>query len=69
MEKINEMDGLTFFKKKIVILINDRWNFMHSSMHCAGIVWDPKWQMKGQEKDEEIMKGFQKIHDKFFQDV
>jgi hypothetical protein len=38
-------------------------------MHCAGIVWDPKWQMKGQEKDEEIMKGFQEIHDKFFQDV
>ncbi len=25
--------------------------------------------MKGQEKDEEIMKGFQEIHDKFFPDV
>jgi hypothetical protein len=69
MEKINEMDGLTFFKKKFVILINDRWYFMHSSMHRAGIVLDPKWQMKGQEKDKEIMKGFQEIHDKFFPDV
>jgi hypothetical protein len=39
MEKINEMDGLTL-EKKIVTIINDRWYFMHSSMHCARIVLD-----------------------------
>jgi hypothetical protein len=36
-------------------------------MHCAGIVLDPEWWKKGQEKDKEIMMGFQEIHDKFFQ--
>jgi hypothetical protein len=51
MEKINQMDGLTSEKKEeIVTIINDRWYFMHSSMHCAGIVLDPEWQGKGQEK-------------------
>ncbi len=67
MEIINEMDGLTSEKKKeIVTIINDRWYFMHSSMHCAGIVLDLEWQGKGQAKDKEIMMGFQKIRDKFF---
>jgi hypothetical protein len=42
---------------------------MHSSIHCAGIVLDPKWRRKGQEKDKEIMMGFQEIQDKFFPDV
>ncbi len=67
MEKINEMERLTSEKKKeIVTIINDRWYFMHSSMHCARIVLDPEWQGKGQEKYKEIMMGFRKIRDKFF---
>jgi hypothetical protein len=38
------MDGLTSEKKKrkIVTIINDQWYFMHSSMHCAGIVFGPR---------------------------
>ncbi len=42
---------------------------MHSSMHCARIILDPKWWRLGQEKDKEIMIGFQKIHDKLFLNV
>jgi len=38
-------------------------------MHCARIVLDLEWRGKGQEKDKEIMIGFQKIDDKFFLDV
>jgi len=61
MEKINEMDGLTLEKnKEIVTIINDRWYFMHSSMHCAGIVLDLEWQRKGQEKDKRNHDGFLK---------
>jgi hypothetical protein len=59
MEKINKVDGLTSEKnKEIVTIINDRWYFVHRSMHCAGIVLDLEWQRKGQEKDKEIMLGF-----------
>jgi hypothetical protein len=47
LEKFNEMDGLTLLKKQIVAIINDRWYFMHSSMHCVGIVLDPEWLKKG----------------------
>jgi hypothetical protein len=47
MEKINEMDGLTFKKKQIVTIINDQWYFMHSSMHCVRIALDPQWPRKG----------------------
>jgi hypothetical protein len=47
MGKTNEMDGLTFKKKKeIVIVINDWWYFMDSLMHYARIVLDPEWQGK-----------------------
>jgi len=59
MEKINEMDGLTSEKnKELVTIINDQRYFMHSSMHCAGIVLDLEWRRKGEEKDKEIMMGF-----------
>jgi hypothetical protein len=44
MEKVNEIDGLTLEKKKkLVTIINDQCYFMHSSMHCAGIVLDLEW--------------------------
>jgi hypothetical protein len=42
MEKVNEIDGLTLEKKKKLVT-NDRCYFMHSSMHCAGIVLDLEW--------------------------
>jgi hypothetical protein len=42
---------------------------MHSSMPCVRIILDLEWWGKGQEKNKEIMIGFQKIHDKFFLNV
>jgi len=37
----NEMYALT--SEKNINIINDRWYFLHGSMHCVGIVLDPEW--------------------------
>jgi hypothetical protein len=46
-----------------------RYGYIHSSpIHCDSIIMDPKWTVKGQAKDKEIMTSFQKVKDNFFDD-
>ncbi len=58
------MEGFITIKKQrkqIVGIVNEHWYSMHTSIHYARIVLDPKWKGKRQQKIFKNMMGLLKI--------
>jgi hypothetical protein len=51
-------------KREVEPLAMKRWNMLHSPLHAAGFVLDPKYQSFDQHGNEEVMQGFWKIVEK-----
>jgi hypothetical protein len=48
-------------KNEIKELAMRRWNMLHSIMHAAGFVLDPRFQIYEQHANEKVMEGFWKM--------
>jgi hypothetical protein len=51
-------------RKEVEGLALKRWEMLHSVLHAAGFVLDPKYQTYDQHGNEEVMAGFWKVVEK-----
>ena len=62
IQKISEgTDFATRDKATVIALANKRWGQMHTPLHGAAFVLDPKFQLHQQSTNSEAMKGFKEV--------
>ena len=64
---LNALQDIDIEKKASVIdILEKRWCFILSPLHCAGYALNPEYRGRGQESMEEVITGFTTIRNKFF---